>query len=220
MLYAKSRRVALVLLIAAFLAFSVPLYLTGGTRVPATFAGHYALLVGHVMLGSVAMIAGVVQLLGLRGLRPALHRRVGRCYVAATLPAGIVAVVIGAATPFGPLLAASNMLLASLWLWFTVDGVRAARRGRFTRHRRQMLRSVVLALSVITNRLWTPVLYIALYPLQDSVFGGNEQHFTWFVAGLGGWLGWALPLVLLERWLRRRGQVPPAIHEAPTRHPG
>ncbi|MGV0802000.1 hypothetical protein ABQF26_33820, partial [Mycolicibacterium elephantis] len=53
---------ALILVVAAFLAYSLPPYFTGGTRVTATFALHYPLLVVHVMLGSVAMVAAVAQI--------------------------------------------------------------------------------------------------------------------------------------------------------------
>jgi hypothetical protein len=65
-----------------------------------------------------------------------------------------------------------------------------------------------LALSVITNRVWTPVLFIALQPLQDSVFQGNEEHYIWAVAGLGAWLGWTLPLLAVQWWLNRSHTVP------------
>lgn len=67
-----------------------------------------------------------------------------------------------------------------------------------------MLRSVTLALSIISNRIWTPVLYVVFDPLRASVFGGNEEKYLWLVAGVGGWLGWAIPLLLLQIWLRRQ----------------
>jgi hypothetical protein len=44
------------------LVYSLPPYFTGGTRVPATFALHYPLLVAHVMFASVAMVTAVAQL--------------------------------------------------------------------------------------------------------------------------------------------------------------
>jgi uncharacterized membrane protein len=165
---------ALAVIVGAFLAFSLPPYFTGGTRVPATFAAHYPLLVAHVMLASVAMVAAVTQIWPrLPARHPALHRRVGRVYVCTAIPAAACAMVIGAATPFGPFLAVSNVFLAALWLWFTINGYLAARRRRFADHRRHMVRSATLALSIITNRIWTPILFLALHPLQDSVFGGK-----------------------------------------------
>lgn len=188
--------------VVGFLAFSLPPYFTGGTRVPTTFVWHYPLLVAHVMLGSVAMVTALGQIWPrLRARHPALHRRVGRLYVGAAIPAAMCAMVIGAATPFGPFLAISNVLLAGLWLWFTINGFAAARQRRFADHRRHMIRSSTLAFSTIANRIWTPILFITLQPLQDSIFSGNEEHYLWFVAGLGAWLGWTIPLAAVQWWL-------------------
>jgi uncharacterized membrane protein len=202
---------ALAVIVVAFLAFSLPPYLTGGTRVPATFALHYPLLVAHVMFASVAMVSAVAQIWPrLRARHPVLHRRIGRVYVATAIPAAACAMMIGAATPFGPFLAVGNVMLAALWLWFTINGVLAARQRRFTDHRRHMVRSATLALSIITNRIWTPTLFITLAPLQDSIFGGNAEHYLWFVAGLGAWLGWTIPLAAVQWWLTRRHVVAPS----------
>lgn len=201
MTYAK----VLALVVAVFLVFSLPPYLTGHTRVPATFALHYPLLVAHVMFAAVAMVMAVAQLWpGLRARRPTLHRRCGRIYVATAIPAALSALVIGAATPFGPLLAVSNVTLACLWLWFTTTGDLLARRRRFAEHRRQMVLSATLALSIISNRIWTPIIFISLQPLQDSVFEGNRDHYLWFAAGLGAWLGWTIPFFTVRRWLNRQ----------------
>ncbi|NTY63480.1 DUF2306 domain-containing protein [Mycolicibacterium sphagni] len=192
MAYAK----ALSVVVVAFLAFSLPPYLTGHTRVPATFALHYPLLVGHVMFAAVAMVMAVVQLSpGLRARRPALHRRCGRVYVAAAVPAALCGLVIGAATPFGPFLAVSNVVLASLWLWFTTTGYLAARQHRFRKHRRQMILSATLALSIIGNRIWTPIIFISLQPSQNTA------------AGLGAWLGWTIPFFTVRRWLDRQPAI-------------
>jgi uncharacterized membrane protein YozB (DUF420 family) len=202
---------ALALIVLVFLAYSLPPYFTGSTRVPATFPLHYPLLVGHVMLASLAMVSAVVQIWpGLRRRHPRLHRRVGRIYVFTASPAAVCAMVIGAATPFGPILAVSDVMLASLWLWFTISGYLAGRDRRFAAHRRRMVLSATLALSIITNRIWIPVLFIALQPLQDSVFGGNEQHYLWVVAGIGAWLGWTIPTYLVYRRLKRTTLMPPS----------
>lgn len=195
----------------AFLVYSLPPYFTGDTRVPATFGFHYPLLVAHVMFATVAMGCAVAQVwMGFRTHGPVLHRRVGRVYVYSAIPAAVCAMIVGAATPFGPFLAASNVVLASLWLWFTIKGYIAGRQRRVAEHRRHMVRSATLALSVITNRIWTPALIITLHPLQDTVFNGNEQHFLWLAAGAGAWLGWTIPFVLVQWWLTRR-PAPPSL---------
>ncbi|MGV0851645.1 DUF2306 domain-containing protein [Mycolicibacterium phlei] len=200
-------RIGLPIVVLAFLAYSVPPYLVGDTRVPATFGLHHPLLVGHVVLGTVALVAGVAQIRPRPRLRSARHRFVGRVYVVATVPSALFAVVIGVLTPFGPLLAVSNTVLGVLWLGFTVGGYLAARDGRYATHRRRMLLSVTLALSVITNRLWAPVLFVICEPLRASVFRGDEEHYLWFTAGVAGWLGWVLPLVAVGWWLHRRPPV-------------
>jgi len=73
-----------------------------------------------------------------------------------------------------------------------------------------MILSATLALSIITNRIWTPVLVIAFLPLQDSMFGGNQEHFVWFVAGVGAWLGWSIPFFTVQWWLNRKSLMPPS----------
>ncbi len=73
----------------------------------------------------------------------------------------------------------------AVWLWFTINGFMAARQRRFADHRRHMVRSATVALSTIANRIWTPMLFITLQPLQDSVFGGNEEHYPVVRGGPG-----------------------------------
>ncbi|KXW79346.1 putative membrane protein (DUF2306) [Mycolicibacterium phlei] len=213
-------RFGLPIVVLAFLVYSLPPYLVGDTRVPATFGLHHPLLLGHVALGTVALVAGVAQVWPRPRLRhPARHRLVGRLYVVATVPSALFAAVIGALTPFGPLLAVSNTVLGVLWLGFTVGGYLAARAGRYATHRRRMLLSVTLALSVITNRLWAPVLFLICDPLRTSVFGGDDERYLWFTAGVAGWLGWVLPLAAVGWWLHRRPAVAatsiPTVSEVP-----
>jgi hypothetical protein len=35
--------------------------------------------------------------------------------------------------------------------------------------------------------------------LQHSIFGDNEEHYLWFVAGLGAWSGWTAPFLTVRR---------------------
>ncbi|MGE2832478.1 DUF2306 domain-containing protein [Mycobacterium sp. SMC-4] len=188
-----------------FVALSLPPYLRGDTRVPPTFDGHYPMLVAHVLLGSVAMVAAVHQIWPGRRLRhPAVHRVVGRVYMGTAIPAALCALVLGAATPFGPVLAVSNVVLAAVWLYFTTAGWVGVRRRDIAAHRFNMALSVTAALSIITNRVWNPVLFVALQPLQATLFGGSEEDFLHMVAGLGGWLGWTVPVATVYFWLKSR----------------
>jgi len=195
----------------AFVAFSLPPYLTfdpSRSRVPvgAAVRGYYPLLVAHVIFGSIALLTACLQIWPwLRTRFPDVHRRTGRVYVfAGVLPAGAIGLIIGALTPFGPVLRASNVVLAIVWLTVTITGYRAGRQYRLADHRRWMIRSVVLTLSIITNRMWAVVWVITLVPQLQTTFGGNEALMIQSIAGLSGWLGWVLPLLVAEWWLDTR----------------
>jgi hypothetical protein len=214
--YAFLRRLAiapLLVLVIAFVAFSLPPYLSGDptrSRIPIGpgMEGYYAMLVGHVIFGSIAILTCCVQAWPwFRGRFPDVHRRIGYAYVfSGVLPAGVLGLILGAQSPFGPVLSASNVLLAIVWLVVTALGFRAGRAFDLTAHRRWMLRSVVLTLSIITNRVWVVIWVIALSPQLATTFGGNERLMVQAIAGLSGWLGWVLPLVVAELWLdARRG---------------
>ncbi|MEU5694866.1 DUF2306 domain-containing protein [Actinosynnema sp. NPDC020468] len=211
---------ALGLVVVVFVAFSVPPYLSGGTRVPAPEgnAWHYPVLVGHVLFGSIAILTCVVQVWPwFRRRFPVWHRWVGRVYVfGGVLPAGITAVSVGAVSPFGPVNQVGNVLMGSLWLGFTVAGWWNGKQRRFGAHRRWMVRSFALTASIISNRVWAVVTTIVFTPRLDSAFGGSEIALGQAIAGTTSWLGWVLPLVLSQWWLDRakpRGAVP---REAPA----
>lgn len=82
-------------LVIAFLAFSLPPYLAldpARSRVPPPpgAPGYYAVLVLHVMFGSIALVCVVFQIWPwFRGRHRTAHRRIGRTYVlAGVLPQG------------------------------------------------------------------------------------------------------------------------------------
>jgi len=211
----------LLVLVIAFVAFSLPPYLSGDagqSRIPiaGTAAGYYPMLVGHVIFGSIAIVTCCLQVWPwLRTRHPDVHRRIGLAYVfAGVLPAGVLGLILVAQTPFGPVLRASNVLLALVWLFATIAGYRAGRRYRTTEHRRWMTRSTVLTLSIISNRVWAVVWVITLGPQLATTFGGNEALMVQAIAGLSGWLGWVLPLVITEWWLDTRRE--PARTVAPV----
>ncbi|WP_051023067.1 DUF2306 domain-containing protein [Nocardia pneumoniae] len=210
----------LLVLTFAFVAFSLPPYLTldpARSRVPDPgFAPHYPMLVVHVVCGSVAiLICGFQVWPWFRRKHPALHRRLGRWYVfAGVIPAGLAGLVIGATSPFGPVARVSNVMLATLWLITTVTGWRMARQRRFTEHRRWMIRSFALTLSIILNRVLGGVLLLILDPQLETTFHGDEELLTQTIAGIGTWLGWTLCLLIAEWWLER-GLRSPRVGRVP-----
>ena len=119
---------------SVFVVFSLPPYLTGDpaqSRVapPAAAALFYPLLVGHVVFGAVALMTSCFQVWPwFRDQHRAAHRVIGRVYVfGGVVPAALMALPIAAMSPFGPVARASNVLLALLWLAFTLTGYRMMR---------------------------------------------------------------------------------------------
>jgi hypothetical protein len=214
----------LMLLALAFISYSLPPYLTldpSRSRVapPAGVPGYYPALVAHVVFGSIAMITACLQIWPwLRRDHPELHRRLGLLYIfGGVLPAGVMGLTIGAVSPFGPVIGASNVVLAIVWLTVTMTGYRAGRRHAWIEHRRWMTRSAVLTFSVITNRMWMVIWVIVFIPQLDTTFGGNERLMIQTIAGLSGWLGWVIPLVVTEWRLERGALRNPARDANPDR---
>ncbi|MEV0679827.1 DUF2306 domain-containing protein [Actinosynnema sp. NPDC050436] len=200
----------LAVLVLAFVAFSLPRYLTldpAQSRVPEPVGHgwHYPFLVGHVVFGSVAILTCVLQIWPwLRRAHPAWHLRAGRVYVfGGVLPGGVLAVAVGAVSPFGPVNQVGNVLMGLLWLGTTVAGYRMARQKRYADHRRWMVRSTALTLSIITNRFWAVGLGLTLPAQLDTTFGGSEVALVQAIAGTSAWMGWVLPFLAVEWWLDR-----------------
>ncbi len=193
----------LAFVVVAFVAFSLPPYLTGdraAARVQSDWGPHYPLLVMHVVFASVAILTCVLQIWPwFRSRYPAWHRRIGRVYVwGGVLPAGVSALVIGYMTPFGPVAWASTMMMTPLWLLFTWLGWRAARRRQFRDHRKWMIRSFALTVSIISNRIWGTVAFLVL---ADRI---PEAELPYMIAGISTWMGWTVPLLISQWWLERK----------------
>jgi hypothetical protein len=210
----------LMLLALAFISYSLPPYLTldpSRSRIvpPSIGPGYYPALVAHVVFGSIAMFTACLQVWPwLRREHPTVHRRLGLLYIfGGVLPAGAMGLTLGAVSPFGPVIRASNVLLAIVWLTVTTTGFRAGRRHSWIEHRRWMTRSVVLTFSVITNRVWTAIWIIVFLPQLETTFGGNERLMIQTIAGLSGWLGWVIPLVVAE-WRLERGALKALARDA------
>jgi hypothetical protein len=207
----------LALLAVAFLAYSLPPYLAldpSRTRLPLHegFGLHYPLLAAHIFFGSVALLTGCLQVWPwLRQNHPRVHRWSGRLYCwAGVFPAGVAVLVISPLSSTGFVSQVGNTMLALLWLPITVTAYRKARQRRFGEHRRWMLRSFALTLSIVINRLWVAVFLIALSPQLTTTFGGDQTALINAAAGASVWMSWVVNLLVVEWWLERRPARRPA----------
>lgn len=201
----------LALLTIAFLAFSLPPYLTldpaqSRLPIPASYPWYYPGLVAHIFFGSVALTTACVQLWPwLRTNRPTVHRWSGRAYVfAGAVPASLVVLTITPLGEWGANQRVANTLLALLWLGTTVAGYRAARRRRFAEHREWMIRSTALAFSIVANRFWVFACILLLAPdtlLPDGTLAATPEVAQ--AIGAATWLSWVVNLIVAEWWLHR-----------------
>ncbi|GAA1107141.1 DUF2306 domain-containing protein [Nocardiopsis metallicus] len=201
----------LFLLVAVFLGFSVPRYLTldpalSNLEPPPGNPVYYPILVAHVLFGAVAMITCCFQVWPrFRSRHPGGHRLTGRIYVlAGVLPAGLTGLYVGQFTPFGPSVQVANTVIALLWLAVTAIGFRMALRLRFAEHRRWMLRSFALTMSIIVSRLVSVPAIVFLAPRTETRFGGSEELMLQSATSIGVWSSLVITLVLAE-WAIERG---------------
>ena len=206
------------LVVAVFLAMGVPRYLTfdpADSKIPANpqYPWHYPVLVVHVLCGTVAIVTCCLQVWPvLRQRYPKVHRVSGRLYVAAgVLPGGLAGLAVAYASPSGLSMQMSTMTTSVLWIGTAVVGLRMARQGRIADHRRWMVRSFALTMSIVVSRVLGVVYDHTILPVPGAgadiptlIAWGQER------AGLASWPGWILPLLVVEWWLVER--------EASARH--
>jgi uncharacterized membrane protein YozB (DUF420 family) len=212
--------VPLMLVAAAFLAFSLPPYLTfdparSRLKPPDHNAVYYPLLVAHVVFGTVAMVTACFQIWpAFRARYRRGHRITGRIYVwCGALPAGLLGLYIGWHTAAGPSVRVANLVGSALWIAVTLAGLRLARQRRYGEHRRWMSRSFALSMSIVLSRVVNVVATIVLTPEVDTTFLGSEELMRSSAASIGVWLS-PLVLLLLTDWLLERRK--PAKRQAAT----
>ncbi|WP_376777816.1 DUF2306 domain-containing protein [Kibdelosporangium persicum] len=213
--------VPLLLVVAAFLAFSVPPYLTFDPSLsrlepPEGNQIYYPLLVAHVLFGTVAMVTACFQIWpAFRTQHRRGHRITGRVYVfGGVLPAALLGLYIGWHTAAGPSVRVANLVGSALWLTVTIIGLRMARQRRYGEHRKWMSRSFALTMSIVLSRVINVVATIALTPQVDTTFGGSAELMQYSAASIGVWLS-PLLLLLLTDWLLER-RKPGARRPAPS----
>ena len=201
--------VPLTVLTVIFLGYAVPPYLSldpaqARSQPIPPHASYYPLLVTHIFLGSVALLAGCLQVWPwLRRSHPSVHRWSGRVYVTAALSASLCVLIISPMGLHGANQQVANTMLAMLWFGTTLAGFRAIRRRRFADHRQWMLRSVALAFSIVAHRVWLVISFAVFVP---EIYTGAEVGTAALDQAIGvtSWVSWVVNLLIVEWWLHRR----------------
>jgi uncharacterized membrane protein len=149
----------------------------------------------HVYASIWVLLAGFSQFSKrLLKRRPVWHRRLGYVYVLNILCiTGPASLVMGFYANGGTGSRIAFVLLAVLWLYFTVMALYHARRRNFKTHRHFMMRSYALTLSALTLRAWKYLITntVELPPMD--------------VYRMVAWLGWVLNLAVAEWMIWREG---------------
>lgn len=146
---------------------------------------------GHVASALPVLVIAPLQFSGaLRKARPAVHRWLGRVFLASAMVSGSFAVWLGATMPRGgtqvPL-----MLFGVLWVMLSGIAWQAARRRDFVTHRQFVIRSFALATSFVWLHLFQEG--------EEWLFGFLQSPELRYVTR--GWLSVVLPLLVAEAYL-------------------
>ena len=154
-----------------------------------TYLANLGPLLLHVGGGVVALAVGPWQLwTGLRTRRPAVHRSLGRVYVAAVLAAAAGGLLLAPLSQGGPVAHLAFATGAVGLLLVTGMGFLSIRRRRIAAHRAWMVRSYALIFAAVTFRLWLGVLTAMGLPFQQ-------------VYASGAWAVWFIDLFVAEALL-------------------
>ena len=165
----------LALLVAVFLAYSVPPYLTldpAQSRVPAPpgFAAHYWFLVAHILFGSIAIVGVILQVWPwLRRTHPVVHRRIGRVYVfGGAIPSALMALTIAPFSPFGPAAGVLNVVGRCCGSGSPSPASARSRQRRYADHRKWMIRSFAMTMNTLLSRVYAPIAFLGLGPFYPT----------------------------------------------------
>jgi uncharacterized membrane protein len=158
----------------------------------AAFEANSVAIYGHVFASTVALALGPFQFLSrLRARRPALHRWLGRTYLAIGVLIGGLCGLYMSIHAFGGLVGKTGFtLLALAWLYTGLRAFAAIRGGDAAAHRRWMVRNFALAFAAVTLRIWLPL----------SVAAGAEFELAYPAIA---WLCWLPNLVVAELLFNR-----------------
>jgi hypothetical protein len=158
-------------------------------------------LQGHIGVSAIAMILGPFQFLKvLRTGAPAVHRWMGRFYIAACLVGGAAGLSIALYSSAGPIAGWGFFSLAVLWLFTTIMAWTCALRRDFIAHERWMIRSFALCFAAVTLRLQLPAAFIV----------GEFEPVYRVVA----WSSWVPNLIVAELWIAMRRPRRPKVASA------
>jgi uncharacterized membrane protein len=172
--------------LAFWLVIAFP-YLIGTADRMSLYQTERLWIILHVSLGTVALLTGPVQLwLGFAHRSMALHRRMGKVYMAVIGLNALVALRLAATPSAGLVFGVGLSALAIVWLLTTAMAYVAIRRRQIAQHRQWMVRSYVATFAFVFFR-------IIVGGMQAAGVGTLVEALS-----VAAWLCWSVPLVVTE----------------------
>lgn len=160
----------------------------------------------HIVFAGLALVIGPFQFVKrIRDRRPGIHRLLGRAYVVCVLVGGASGLVMATVNTAGISGFFGFGSLAVIWVWFTINAVRAIRRRDVPSHRAWMMRSFALTYGAVTLRFWFGLLIGVQIP-----FASADASFMTILDQAYAplpYLAWIPNLIVVE-WLIRRRRLP------------
>ena len=146
----------------------------------------------HLIVALPLLVGAPLQFIpSLRTRRPALHRFIGRVYVGGATLAAFTAIYLGGIVGEYEGSRLPIVLLASLWLFFTLSAWRCAVHRNLAAHRLFMIRSYGLTLVLVWLRLMYDMQGWLFFYVKDEAMRDATRE----------WASWVVPLVAMELWL-------------------
>lgn len=113
--------------------------------------------------------------------------------------------MLGCREVSGTSVCVSSVISSSLWVACTLMGWRAIRQSRQADHRRWMIRSFALTMSIVMSRVLGELFTATILPMPQTTDPAQLGAWGQTLAGLAVWPGWILPLLFAEWWVVERG---------------
>lgn len=158
------------LVVAGYAAFAYVFLTLGHGLHPdlrATFEAYSVGIYTHVFASIVALSLGAFQFSKrLRDTRLALHRWLGRFYLAGVLVGGVSGFFMAFHAYGGFVSRLGFGVLAIAWLYTGIQAYLSIRAKDIVSHRRWMIRNFSLTFAAVTLRLWIPIFIAAGIPYE------------------------------------------------------
>lgn len=157
----------------------------------------------HMIVAPIALLVGPFQFFpSIRTRRPALHRLMGKTYVAACLIAGVAALATAPYASGGPVAGIGFATLALLWIATTFGAWRAAVARKFDLHRLLMRFSYAMTFGAVTLRLQIPFFLM-------NGFHSYSEASVWLA-----YTSWMPNVIVVALWSMAEALRQPAIAKA------